>query len=124
MRVLVDSDVLIEVSRGRNEAVLERWTQFYKSNDTLFCSPITVAEIWHGARQDEHAMLERLFSLLICPPLETDVARLAGDLLRKFHRSHGLELGDALIAATAIAHDAELWTRNRRHYPMEQVRFY
>ena len=39
-------------------------------------------------------------------------------------RSHGVQLGDALIAATAAVHDAELWTRNRKHYPMRGLRFF
>jgi len=33
-------------------------------------------------------------------------------------------LGDALIAATVSIHKLELWTRNRRHYPMGDVAFF
>jgi hypothetical protein len=29
-----------------------------------------------------------------------------------------------LIAAGAVANSAELWTRNRRHYPMREVSFF
>jgi len=35
-----------------------------------------------------------------------------------------VELGDALIAATASLHNLALWTRNRRHYPMKDVFFF
>jgi len=31
---------------------------------------------------------------------------------------------DTLIAATASIHNLELWTRDRRHYPMEDVSFF
>jgi len=41
-----------------------------------------------------------------------------------FAKSHSVELGDALIAATASAHGLELWTRNRRHYPMKGLAFF
>ena len=37
---------------------------------------------------------------------------------------HGVELGDALIAATAVANSAELWTRNRKHYSMKELSFF
>ena len=28
------------------------------------------------------------------------------------------------MAAAAAVHDLELWTRNRRHYPMKDISFY
>jgi predicted nucleic acid-binding protein len=33
-------------------------------------------------------------------------------------------LGDALIAAAASIHGLDLWTRNRKHYPMKDITFY
>ena len=47
--ILIDSDVLIEVSRGRDRAVLKQWEELGVSDAVLLCSPVTVAEIWHGA---------------------------------------------------------------------------
>jgi predicted nucleic acid-binding protein len=29
-----------------------------------------------------------------------------------------------LIAATASLHDLQVWTRNRRHYPMKDLSFF
>lgn len=55
---------------------------------------------------------------------DTQIERQAGDLMRRFRPSHGLELGDALIAATASLHGLRLWTRNRKHYPMRDLKFY
>jgi predicted nucleic acid-binding protein len=58
---------------------------------------------------------------LICVPLNDDMGRRAGDHLRRFHRSHGLALGDALIAAAAAVHGCAWWTRNRKRYPMKDI---
>lgn len=121
--VLIDSDVLIEVSRGRDEVVLERWSQLSGSDVPLLCSPVTVAEIWHGARSHEHKILTALFQVLICLPVDLEIGRKAGEFLRKYHSSHNVELGDALIAAAAVIHEAALWTRNRRPYPMPDLNF-
>jgi hypothetical protein len=45
-------------------------------------------------------------------------------ILSGFHRSHGVEVADALVAAGAVASGAALWTRNHEHYPMKQVSFF
>ncbi|MGC1376897.1 MAG: hypothetical protein WA821_11760 [Anaerolineales bacterium] len=41
--------------------------------------------------------------------------------MNQFSRSHHLELGDALIAACAALNQAELITRNTKHYPMTDI---
>ena len=122
--VLIDSDILIEVSRARNEDLLARWDALSRSTIALFCSPVTIAELWHGARPHEFRTLESLFAALDCVPIDAQIGRRAGDHLRQFAKSHHVELGDALIAATASVHNLELWTRNPRHYPMKDISFY
>ncbi len=124
MTVLVDSDVLIEISRGRNQDVLERWTELSESDSLILYSPVTAAELWAGARPREHDALTNLFRTLVCAPIDTETGRQAGDYLRQFHKSHSLELGDALIAAAALLHHATLWTRNRKYYPMKDLSFF
>ncbi len=122
--VLIDSDILIEVSRARDTAILDRWEQLSRGETALMCSPVTVAELWHGARPQEHRTLSALFEVVHCVPIDTPIGQRAGEYLRQYAKSHHVELGDALIAATASLHDLELWTRNRRHYPMKDVVFY
>lgn len=122
--VLVDSDILIEVSRARDTAILGRWDQLSRSNVPLLCSPVTIAELWHGARPQEHAALDALFSAIRAIPIDAAIGIRAGEYLRLFSKSHHVELGDALIAATVSIHNLDLWTRNRRHYPMKGVAFY
>jgi predicted nucleic acid-binding protein len=122
--VLIDSDILIEVSRARDAAVLGRWDQLSRSETPLLCSPVTVAELWHGARPQEHSTLNALFGVINCISIDARIGIRAGEYLRAFAKSHHLELGDALIAATVSIHRLELWTRNRRHYPMKDIVFY
>lgn len=122
--VLIDSDILIEVSRARDTAVLARWDQLSRSDIPLLCSPVTIAELWHGARPQEHAALNALFSAIRAIPIDATIGIRAGEYLRLFSKSHHVELGDAQIAATVSIHNLELWTRNRRHYPMKDVTFF
>ena len=122
--VLIDSDVLIEVTRARDNVLLARWNQLSSGDTSLFCSPVTVAELWHGARPSEHSALSALFDAIECVAIDKKIGRRAGDYLRQYSKSHHVELGDALIAATASIHDLHVWTRNRRHYPMKGLIFY
>lgn len=122
--VLIDSDILIEVSRARDSTIVEQWDALSRSDTPLFCSPVTVAELWHGALPREHSLLNSLFSAIDCVPIDAAIGRRAGEYLRLFAKSHHVELGDALISATASIHKLDLWTRNRRHYPMKDISFY
>ena len=122
--ILIDSDILVEVSRARDDRILSRWKNLSQSAVPLFCSPVTVAELWHGARPLEHAALGELFKAVDCVPIDLITGQRAGDYLRQYSKSHHVELGDALIAATASIHKLDLWTRNRRHYPMKEITFY
>ena len=124
MTVLIDSDILIEVFRAKDSAILGRWEELRESEHVILCSPVSVAELWQGARSSEHEILANLFRALSCVPIDAGTGRQAGDYLRQYFKSHGVKLGDALIAASAVLHGAVLWTRNRKHYPMKGVSFY
>lgn len=122
--VLIDSDILIEVSRARDPQILAQWEELGRDEGVLLCSPVTIAELWHGARPHEHKALGALFGAMTPIPIDAEIGQRAGQYLRKYFRSHHVELGDALIAATAAIHQVDLWTRNRKHYPMSDVTFY
>jgi predicted nucleic acid-binding protein len=124
MTVLIDSDILIEVCRGRNRAVVSRWIELSTSDAAVLYSPVSVAELWAGARPSEYDALRNLFRALTCAPIDEEVGRQAGAYLQRYRRSHGVEVADALIAANALANNAELWTRNRKHYPMADISFF
>ena len=124
MTVLVDSDIVIEVSRGRDRDILSKWKKLSELNSAILYSPITAAELWAGAWPREYDALERLFRALHCASIDSETGRQAGDYLRQYRSSHSVELGDALIAAAAVLNGAELWTRNRKHYPMKELTFF
>jgi predicted nucleic acid-binding protein len=122
--VLVDSDILIEVLGGRKIEVARLWADTVAANEPLFYSPVTLAEVRHGMRGQERESTERVFSSMLSIPIEIEIGARAGDYLRAFHASHAIELGDALIAATASVHQLNLWTQNRKHFPMKDIHFF
>jgi len=114
-RLLLDTDVLIEYLRGREEAIeyLEELTS------DLYLSVISVAELFAGVKSDEEERsLQQFFLAFVVLPVTERVARRGGLYRRDFRPSHGSGLADALIAATADENGASLVTFNRRHFPM------
>ena len=124
MTVLVDSDILIEVARGKNSDIVTKWMDLSNSDAAVLYSPVSMAELWAGARSNEQGALNNLFRALTCAPIDKEAGYQAGAWLRKYRLSHGVEVADALIAAGAVANRAQLWTRNRKHYPMKDVSFF
>lgn len=115
MTYLLDSNILVDYLRNRPEAV-----EFLENLATVpQISAVTVAELYAGVREGpERKILEQLVSDIVVVDIDKDIAVRAGLLRRQYLKSHGLEIADAIIAATAHAEGSELVTLNRKHFPM------
>ena len=82
-------------------------------------SVVTTVEIVGGMRSAERREVWRLLSAFKAEPATEIIGRRAGDMMRRYRRSHaGIGLGDYLIAATVDVKGLELATLNVRHFPM------
>src|SRR5713226_6407009 len=115
MPYLVDTDVLIDVSRN-NEAAIDFLDQL---GDSWSISIITALELIVGARnKEEVTQIDRLIAAYSATPLTAEIGNSSYDLLRQFAKSHGLRVFVSLIAATALEKDLTLATKNRKHFQM------
>jgi predicted nucleic acid-binding protein len=121
--VILDSDVIIEVLRGRLDVVEALYALEADATPT-YCTPISVAEVHAGLRRGEEEATGAFFDARGEVILDADVGRRAGAYLARYAESHGVEIADALIAAAATTSDLWLWTINRKHYPMDDVQFF
>lgn len=121
--ILLDSDIIIAWLRGY-DPFAELIPRLLQEGNVLTWTPVSVAEIFAGVRKGEEGQLENLFLVLESLNLSLEIGRKAGSYLNAFSRSHGVELGDALIGATACLNTIPLWTLNRKHYPMKDIRFF
>jgi hypothetical protein len=122
--LVLDTDVIIELLRD-NPGIRGELSRLRAGGWTLCYTPISKAEIYHGLRTHEEKATERFFTACRSLPVTDAVGEKAGRYLAAFHKSHGMELGDALIAAAAFVNDsAALFTLNRKHYPMRDIRFH
>jgi len=79
---------------------------------------IVVVEFYAGVRDDERARLDDFVTLFPILPITSEIAKTGGLFKRDYHKSYGIGLADALMAATAVTEDAVLKTLNPKHYPM------
>lgn len=113
--VLLDTCVLIDVLRGAEDA--HRFLNFLRAVPAI--SAVSVAELFAGVkdRREENAV-EAILAVSRVVAVNAAIARAAGQHLRHYAASHGLDVIDAIIAATAEQTGARLATLNLRHFPM------
>ncbi len=122
MKLLLDTNALSELIRRRPSPELVARLRSADAAD-LFTSAVCVMELRYGAARHDQA--ERLWSRIESElltrvdvlPIDTEIARIAGDLLARLER-RGQPIGteDVLIAATAIVSATAVLTRNVRHF--------
>ena len=117
---LFDTDILIDHFHG-NRGAFETLSQALTSGEDVLISVVSLAEFTGGMLAGEEARTQQLLSLFRPIEVSEQIAKEAGRYLRQFHKSHRVETADALIAATAFVLQAELMTRNAKHYPMTDI---
>ena len=111
--ILLDTNVLIEILKN-DRATIERVAAL---SPPLVISSITAMELFFGARnKEETRMLERFIERFRLAHVETPVSLAALKLVRRYAKSHALDIPDALIAATALHHKLPLFTYNVRDF--------
>jgi len=127
VRLLLDTNVLSEVTRPAPDARVLDWLDRL-DEDRSFISVISIAEIRRGvALMDEGRKRDALAEWLARDlpqrfeqrvlPVDEPVALAWGDLMGVAKRhGRGLSSMDGLIAATAIAQELTLATRNTKDF--------
>jgi predicted nucleic acid-binding protein len=112
--MLVDTDVLIWHLRGYPQA-----TRRLDELGALTLSTVSYLEVLQGMRNKAELlavkkMLERRSATLL--PITETITLRATELMESLTLSHGLQMGDALIAATALDHGLPVLTANVKHF--------
>ena len=114
MASLIDTDVMIDVSRGNAAAAT-----YLDSLSDPAISIVTAQVLIVGARDKRDLVgIDSLVSAYPVIHMDTAIGQLAYDLLKRYAKSDGLRTFDSLIAATAIRLGFELVSKNRKHFAM------
>lgn len=112
---VVDTDILIDMSRKVDQAV-ECVEELLKVN-ALAVSVVTHMEIIAGCANKAELRTWNNFMLKArVLPVDTFVSDKAIELMQTYNLSHGLQIADSLVAATALINGAALISKNQRDY--------
>lgn len=113
--MLLDTCIVIDSLRGHLAA--DAFIGSLRAAPAI--SVVTLTELIAGAksRREENDISAALAALRIVPATE-DIAMRAGQWIRHYRGSHGLDVADAIIAATAEHQNLPLATLNLKHFPM------
>ena len=112
--ILCDTNILIEFYKNNLQLVQELKQV---GQDQLAISVITQAELYHGAlNKAELQKIKQHLALLHQYPISPTISNTFLNLMETYSLSHKLSLPDAFIAATALAHDIELYTLNTKDF--------
>ena len=117
---LFDTDVLIDILRGNDATFEQVFNATQNGSADLYCSCITIGEIFAGMKPHEEKPTQKLLDSLIKIPITENIAELAGNLKYKT-KTHTLYLDDCFIAASAILNRCVLFTKNAKHYPFKEL---
>lgn len=116
--ILIDTDILINFLRGDMKA--KEFLSNMADDGTVYCSTITIAEIFAGMIEKERKQTEELLDSLNIINVNREIAEKAGSYKNRI-KAQNLELDDCIIAATALYKNAILATGNGKHYPMKDI---
>ncbi len=111
--ILLDTNIIVDYLRNYGPAV--KFFRAISKDEEILFSAITESELLTGSANNDNVAREKLLHFLnnmTKVSLNNPVAMFAGDI----RRENGLSLPDAIIAATALAHNAELMTRNVKDF--------
>ena len=118
MRAYIDSDILIWHLRGQRKALEFLRKLRDESEYELWIGALQRAEVVFFMRREEEESTRLFLSQFRTAPVDQAIVDAAGALYRRWHPSHGIDVNDAILAATALETGGRIFCLNRKHYPM------
>lgn len=113
--VIVDTDILIDFGRDIPAAV--QTMQILEQKYRLGISVIVGMELLTGCRSKKDLKnVDDFLKGFYIHFLTEEISRKAFEWMRKFRSSHGVEINDMLIAATAFSTNSKFISKNQKHY--------
>lgn len=115
---VVDSSAWLEYLAGTDRA--ELFAEAIEDTDRLIVPAVSIYEVYKKVLKDRgEDMAAQVFGLMSLGKIVELDALLALEAAR-----HSLPMADSIIYATALRHDATLWTQDAHFEGIEGVRYF
>ena len=112
--ILCDTNIIIHAFNGDNKTIEALQNIGYEN---IVLSSVTVMELYQGmANKQELLQMKKKIKYFDFVQIDAISSKLAISLIEKYRLSHGLAIPDALIAASAISVQMELFTYNLKDF--------
>lgn len=112
--ILCDTNILIEFYKN-NPSIIQELRKI--GQNQIAISAITQGELYFGAlNKNELRTIKRHLATLHLIPIDNAISQKFLELMEAYTLSHKLSIPDALIAATALIHQLELYTLNLKDF--------
>lgn len=121
--ILCDTNIIIDFLKG-SSVVIENLNEIGK--DSVYISTITAGELYYGAlNKGELNSIRKKLNSIVHIPITEPISEIFENLMIKYSLSHKLSIPDAMIAATALYFDIELYTLNLKDFKfIKDLRLY
>lgn len=122
--VLIDTDIWIDFLKKRTYAT--KLVTELAEQTKISSSVLTITELRAGMTHEQaEKYLPIFYAHTKIVGVSQEVAEMGGKFLKEYS-TKGISLGtiDVLIASSAITQNCQLVTRNKKDYPMEEIKFY
>jgi predicted nucleic acid-binding protein len=116
MKIIIDSSVFIDFTRDSSGNLDELLNLFRQGKTFLLVPTVVISELWAGESMEnkkEELLVTKMLDKLTKIDLNEQIAKTAGKLMRRSQVSNAF---DSVIAATALECEAQLATRNIKHF--------
>ena len=121
MKAYIDADILIWHLRGERKAAAFLQKLVADDSCELWIGAMQRAEVVFFMRPAEVAATGLFLAQFRTASVDQRVVDTAGALYRQWHPSHGIDMSDAFLAATAALTGGRIYTLNTKHYPMKEL---
>ena len=112
--ILCDTSVIIEALK-KNPIVIQAIEKI--GLERIAVSIVTVMELYYGAlHKAELKKIKHHLSSIRIFQIDEAISVAASELIERYAKSHGLQIPDALIVATSINRDLDLYTGNTKDF--------
>ena len=112
--ILCDTNIIIEILKG-DEKTIKIIESIGLEN--LAISSVTVMELYFGSfNKRELNKIKKHLKALNIVHFDKDISELAICMIESYGKSHGLQIPDAIIAATALSFKMKLFTLNLKDF--------